>query len=163
MSALAELGISREDIIDKCVERVLEQLGGEDSSVFSEVRRLAVAAIMEEAKPKIDAILDKALEGLVDAEFTPVDEWGHPTRKRPTSLRELVKEKATGYLAEQVNSDGKPTSYNAVGSRAQWLAQKAAQEGITWEMKQEISKAVEQAKADVKRSVANFITSTLIK
>jgi len=163
MSALAELGISREDIIDKCVEKVLDQLNEDDSSVFSEVRRLAVNAIIEEAKPKIDGILDQALAGLVDAEFTPVDEWGQPIRKKSTTLRALVKERANAFLGEQVNSDGKTCSYQTVGSRAEWIAKKAATDAITWDVKQEITKAVETAKAEIKSQLAKHIAETMLK
>lgn len=163
VGALEELGISREEIIDRCVERIVSQYQGEEEgSLAFEIKQLAVAKLIEDAKPRIEAILDSALSDIVDAEFTPVDEWGHATCKRPTSLRAMVKERALAYLQDKVDDSGKITTYNGT-RRAQWLALKAANECMTREVKKEIDEAVSTAKSEIKSKVAEHITALLLK
>ena len=161
MTTMQDLGISREDILDKAAEKLLEGCDTE-GYLIDEVRRQCVSEIVKSATPKIDGILNEALAGLVDAKFTPVDEWGEPMRKTSTTLREMVKEKALKFLAEKVDKDGKST-YQAVGSRGEWMAKKAATEAITYEVKKELTKAVESAKSDLTKLVADHITQTLLK
>ena len=162
MSTLQELGISREDILDKVAEKFIVSLD-DDGSIIDSVRRKIVSEIVEGARPKIDEILEGALIELVDTKFEPVDEWGERTSDKPTTLRQMVKDRALSFLAEKVNGDGKATTYNAVGSRGEWMAKKAASEAMTCEVKQELTKAVDAAKADLRQMVAKHIADVLLK
>lgn len=159
---LQELGITREDILDKAAEKLLDRISIEEDLAHS-IKRAVSQQLVDAAKGKIETLLNDAIGELIDTPFTPVDEWGEPTRKQSTTLRKLVKERAIGFLAEKVDRDGKTTSYNSVGSRGEWMARKAAESAIDFECKKELTAAVEAAKADIKKRVADHITEILLR
>lgn len=159
---LQELGITKDDILDKAAEKLLESISHEDDLAYS-IKSAVTKQLVDTAKGKIESLLSEAIGELIDTPFTPVDEWGEPTRKQSTTLRQMVKERATGYLAEKVDREGKTSSYNSVGSRGEWLARKAAESAIDFECKKELTAAVDVAKADIKKRVADHITEVLLK
>lgn len=161
MTAMQELGISREDILDKAAEKLLENISVKDDLAYS-IKEKVSRQLVDAAKEKIDGLLQEAVDDLVDTEFTPVDEWGEPMRKSPTSLRRMVKDRAMSFLTERVNKDGKACTYQAVGSRGEWMAEKAAKDAMTFEVKKELTKAVESAKSELQKRVADHITETLL-
>lgn len=159
---LQELGITREDILDKAAEKLLESISIEEDLAYS-IKSAVSKQLVDAAKGKIETLLNEAIGDLIDTPFTPVDEWGEPTRKQSTTLRKMVKERAIGFLAEKVDHGGKTNSYNSVGSRGEWMARKAAESAIDFECKKELTSAVETAKADIKKRVADHITEILLK
>ncbi len=158
---LAELGITREVVIEQLAQKVLDEMDGE--SIITAVRSKVVTKLLNDAGPRIEEVLGQSIADLVDADFTPVDEWGEPTRKEATSLRKLTKEKATKYLAEKVDKDGKASSYGSVGTRGEWMARKAAEEAITYECKRELEVVIAKAKSEVLGMVMRFLTDTIGK
>lgn len=159
---IQELGITREDILDKAAEKLLESISIEEDLAYS-IKSAVSKQLVDAAKGKIEALLNEAIGDLIDTPFTPVDEWGEPVRKQSTTLRQMVKERAVGFLSERVDRDGKTCSYQSVGSRGEWMARKAAESAIDYECKKELTKAVESAKADIKKRVADHITETILK
>lgn len=162
MNSLTELGITREDILDKAAEKLLEEIS-EDWDIAPEIQRHVCGVLVDSAKGKIDGLLQEALDDLLDIDFTPVDEWGEPIRKSPTTLRQMVKDKALNFLSEKVNKDGKACNYQPVGSRGEWLAEKAAAKAMDYEVKEELKKAVLSAKGHLQKKVAKYIMETLLK
>lgn len=161
MLTLEHLGITREDILSRAVETLLSDDANGDDLLVS-IKAEVVKRMVSAAEVKIDELLRESIGDIADAEYTPVDEFGRPTREMPTSLRRLVQERSVTYLSESVNTDGKTTDYNKVGSRAEWMAMKAAKDAMTYAVMQEIKRAVETAKAQVKQSIANHIRDTML-
>lgn len=156
MVDLEQLGITKDMIVQHIAEQFFDE---EDvrSKIMYDVKQI----IIKRTEGKIDGILTEALSELVDRPFQEVDSWGDPKGNK-TTLRELVKTKATGYLTEKVTDKGE-TGYHANMTRAAYLANKAAADCLTYEIKSEITKAVEQAKTEVKRLVAQHIQTILLK
>ena len=163
MSALDDLGITRDDIIDRAVEKILDKLQDDKSPFYRDVICKVRDKLIADADKKIDSLLETTLSGIVDAPFNPVDEFGEPNRKEPTTLREMVKVKALKYLDEPVNSDGKATSYNTVGSRLLWTAIKAGKEIVDTEMRRSLDQAVAVGREQVKKSVAEYLASAMTR
>lgn len=160
---LKELGITREDILDKAAEKLLASFDEERGDLSSQIKEKVSREIIVSMKGKVESLLQKTVSDLVDTPFMPVDEWGQPQRKESTTLRKMVKDRAVAFLTEQVDSDGKANSYRSNMSRGEWLARKAAESVVDFECKKELTKAVETAKAEIKKRVADHITEILIK
>lgn len=162
VESLASLGITREDIITRAAEMIMEPDDGESvrANIINTVKRELAVNMAKLAESKIDQLLTDTVSGLIDSPFTPVDEWGEP-KDKVTSLREMVKRKSLEFLVEKVGSDGKP-GYKANMSRASYLAKKAAEDAMTYEVKKEIGDAVASAKTQMRKLVADYITSILI-
>lgn len=163
MSTLQDLGITREDILDRVAEKLIESLEDDWTSFAEKVKARVVDDVKKQSQPKIDQILDESLKGLVDAPFTPIDEYGEPTRKKATTLRQMIKDRAMNYMTERVDNDGRPNSYNSTATRGEWMAKKAANEAMTYEIKAELKKSVDTAKDHLRQQVANYIKDTLLK
>ena len=163
MATLEALGITRDEIVTRAAELLLEPDGGESvrTAMLAEVKRALAADMREVAEGQIDSLIEVTLADMVDAPFQPVDEWGDKKGKA-TSLRELVKTKSLEYLTEKVGSDGRP-GYNANMSRAAYLAKKAAEDAMTYEVKKEIADAVNTAKSQMRKLVADHITAVLLQ
>ena len=159
---LEQLGITREDILDKAAEKLLQSISIEGDLSHS-IKSAVSKQLVDASKGKIEELLSEAIGDLIDTPFTPVDEWGEPVRKQSTTLRQMVKQRAVGFLSERVDQDGKTCTYQSVGTRGEWMARKAAESAIDHATKQELSRAVETAKADIKKRVADHITEILLK
>lgn len=162
MSALSDLGITREDVVEKAAERLLEELSDTDESWIDSLKSRVLTAVTAKATTHIDAVLAETVSRLADTEFTPVDEWGD-RKGKATTLREMIKTRALSYLTQKVDERGNPSTYHAAMSRATWLAQKAAEDAMTLEVKKELSNAVATAKDELRKQVAQFIADTLLK
>lgn len=155
-ATLEALGITKEDVIARLIEN-----SGEDINdiIRSEIKAL----VLKTAPAAIEKALAASIETILDTSYQPVDEFGEPQRHtKPTTLRNSVKDRAVNYLAEKVNSDGKACNYNAIGTRADWIASKVVEKQLDYETKKEIEKAVVAAKAQLKSQVAQYIVTTLL-
>ena len=158
---LNDLGITKDDILDKIVQKLLDEL--DTGSIQFAVKQALTCDIVAKAEPLINSVLAEAIGDLIDKPYTPVNEWGEPTRQQPTTLRAMVQDRSLAYLGEKVDKNGKKAGYDSVETRAEWLAASAAEKIVDRECKAELAKLVATAKADIQRRVAGFITETVLK
>lgn len=156
---LKTLGITTETVIDALAQQLRDEFDGSVGELF----RSEVAKIAQKAAPAIvEAHLNLAVDNIINGTYQPINEWGEPKGK-PTSLREMVQHRCIKYLEEKVDSDGKSASYQANTPRAEWLAREAAKKAVDYQAKEHLTKACEQAKAEIKTLVAQHITQMLLK
>lgn len=160
VDVLKALGITAETIINAAVDRIGDEHGVE---ILSAMKEAVASAVAKAAPAIIESKLSEAVESVLSTDYQPVDEWGEPTVGKKTNLRDMVKKRSLDYLAEKVDREGKTTNYNSIGTRGEWMARTAAEKAIDYSAKNEIGKAVEEAKAHVKRLVAKHITDTVLK
>lgn len=161
IKVLETLGITKEDIIDRAVEHLADIDRGEIMSVIrSEVQK----EIAKTAPAVITKALTEAVDNILNLEYQQLDEWGDPKKgQEKTTLRELVKKKALGFLNEKVDSRGEPNSYNGTMTRSQYMANKAAVETFHYEAQKEVAEAVKQASGQLTKLVAEYIQNLLLK
>lgn len=158
---LKALGITRDDVINKAVEHLADIDSGEIMSVIRDEVRKEIA---KTAPAVIAKALTEAVDNILNLEYQQLDEWGDPKKgQAKTSLRELVKKRAIGFLDEKVDSRGDPNSYHATMSRSQYMANKAVEEAFNYEAKKQIEEAVKQAKAQMHKKVADYISTLITK
>ncbi len=158
---LAQLGITRDDVIDRAANKLLEQIDADETA--DAVLNKLKSELRAKAEPRIAEQLDIACRDLMTTPLCPVDEWGEPTRKNATTLRDMAKEKCVRWLTESVDNTGRTGGYPTVGTRAEWLAKKAAEEAVQSEVKQNIAAMVAAAKLEITSKVAAFIAEQIVK
>jgi hypothetical protein len=156
-----DLNITKDDILDKIVEKLLDELDA--GSIQAAIKQAITREMVAKVQPLIDSVLAESIGDLIDKPYTPVNEWGEPTRQQPTTLRAMVQDRSLAYLDEKVDKNGKKAGYDSVGTRAEWLAANAAEKIVDRECKAELAKLVATAKAGIQRRVATFITETVLK
>lgn len=106
---LAELGLTETDVLNKLVERLLDQYaGGEDYK--SDFERRVEAAVKEQIDAKLDAALDvhilpKVAEMIDGICLTETNKWGEPKGPKLTFI-EYLTQRADAYIREEVNYKG---------------------------------------------------------
>lgn len=160
IETLEALGITREEIINKVVERLL--LDYEKQDMFTTVYKIVKEELIKKANPLIERAVETAAAEILNTPYSPVDEWGDPKGK-PTTLKAEIKNVAVGYLAVKVDKDGKPKTYNTSWTRGEYLVATTAKEVFEKECKPQLQKSVEQAKAHLQAQVAEYIAKEILK
>ena len=151
---LSLVGVSKEELVSMASDKLVE-------SVQNEVRSRVKSIIQDSGKTMIEDALQKEIDSVLGAKYTPVDEWGEKSGKE-TSLRDMIKARAVKFMGETVDESGKSTGYRGV-PRGEWYAKRAAESAIDWEAKQELKKAVEIAKKEIKEKISSLICEHVIK
>ena len=92
------------------------------------IKRLTEDA-MRKVNTKLDELVINLFEEFIDKGVTVTDRYGDVIYAS-VSIRELMKEKLDKALTEKVNKDGKTDTYNAVGTRLEWMIQKRVNEAV---------------------------------
>ena len=94
------------------------------------------AAVKHAIDRQLSAIVVEALAGKV----RPTDEWGNPTGE-PSTVRDLLREKAAKFLDEKVDSSGDVTSYSGQ-PRWKWAASSLVSSQVEKALKSELASVV---------------------
>ncbi len=160
--ALADCIVAR--AVDKIVSSILEDVrydeDGEPTikqSKFDHALRVAVDAQIKRITEKIgEETIAPKVEALIEGlTFQKTNDWGEP-KQPPKTWRELLVERAEGWLTEQVSYEGKTKEENRGGcgwspngTRISYLVDKHLQ--------YEISVAMKAALADANKKIAEGI------
>jgi hypothetical protein len=104
-------GITKEDVLNLCVERLIEQIDGDiGETVVDIVQARVKESVAKQVPDAISKALDSELQRLLEARITPVDMWGDPTGEA-TTIRDQLHKRAVTFFNEKVDNEGRPTSY----------------------------------------------------
>lgn len=159
---LGSIGITKDDIIDKAAEKLIEQMDS-DGCLEDALRNKVIDQCLHEARQRIETVVSSVAESLVDTPYNPVDEWGRPARREPTTIRDLISEKMMRVMEEKVDSSGRSGGYEAKTPRAEWIIKKIVDESLNHEAKTAITKAVSEARSQVQAKVAAFLAEQILK
>lgn len=118
MIDLESLGITNEEIIDRVVDKLVDNFSGhythyedEDGShahpLAKEFDRIVQLRIKEAVDAKADDVFVPTVEAFIEnVVLQATNEWGEP-KGDPLTFTELLVKKAEEYLLEKVNYDGK--------------------------------------------------------
>lgn len=124
---------------EKVVARAIEKVAGRlaKSCLPHAETQLKVAF-----ETKIQEIVEQQSKTLLTTSFQPTDEYGQVRHGRPAkTLLELVLDKSVEWLSTRVGKDGTTTWGEKDRTRAEFLAQKAAESLIKEQLQPEIEKA----------------------
>ncbi len=117
---LEEIGITKEDLIDKIAEKIMQLEYSSDESEYGydntigKMARIAVEKKVTEHVNKsvltaIDDTLNKALSELLEQTVTPVDIFGDKAGE-PTSIKAALATRAKDFWMQKVDKEGKASN-----------------------------------------------------
>jgi hypothetical protein len=160
------LGISKDDLRERIIERAVAALvqGDDDimdgiSTVVLEQTQLAISAQVEQiGKEVVEPRVAEIIEAMT---FQKTNNWGEP-KQPPQTWRELLVERAEGWLAEPVNYEGKTKaqdSYNWRQSttRIAYLVEKHLQ----FEIERVMKEALKDANSKIAGGILGAVRASL--
>lgn len=179
ISTLEALGFSKEEVFQRVVDTIVRDLtkcSHEDEdgerwygeSEFSEgVRKAALAhidaAVARTASEHVEPRIGEILTNLT---FQKTNGWGEP-KTEPMTLKEFLVERASAYMTEDVDSDGKTRAessssfWNKKGTRAAYMVDKYLHYHIDTEMKKAFNDLNTQVAKGLNASVQESLRGIL--
>jgi len=179
MDILEQVGITKEELIDRIVEKALgitadyKQTGEETwediplSRVVDQKITAAIGNLVESMKPKIqdriNEIMDKEVEKVFSQPFTPVDRFGYG-KGETTTIRELIAKEAIEYWTEKVDDNGNKTNgYGVQTVRAEFYAKKFMKEFYTKNLSEYAENMAKEVKAKIPATFAEEVAKSFAR
>jgi hypothetical protein len=153
--------VTEEQLLKMVVEKLADDCCIGDVDASDMLRQQIEKRVSKLAQDAISDKLNTYIEETLSNTIKPVDCWGEPTGVA-LSLKDMIKNRADTYLSEKVNSDLRPDTYNGK-PRLEHLVYKAVQAQVDSVVKRELDKAIEEAKLQLRNTVAKHIADTLLK
>lgn len=120
--------------------------------VVDEVRKL----VRTEIEAQLTAIVSEALSGRIQ----PTDEWGEPTGEQ-TTVRDMLREKAAKFLDEQVDYEGKTSSYSSnKHPRWKWALSSLVDNSVKGALKSEMDSIVAAMQEKLKAELPGVLADS---
>lgn len=126
---LADLGLTQEDLRDRVVEQIADQLvGGETYDENGNPRRCAsdfLTQMRDRVKKVIDArvesvanecVLPRVAEMIESIVMQETNSWGEAKKVPPLTFREYLVKRAEAYMTEEVDYEGQSKKRDSYGS-----------------------------------------------
>lgn len=173
---LESIGITREELQDRVVQRVATMLmtsvssddNDREYSRDSEFKRKLDAKIEESIAAAIDAlaqrcVLPNIVQMVEELTLRPTNKWGEKNGE-PLTFIEYLTQRADAYLREEVNYEGKTKgqdsySWRSYGTRISFIVDKHLQSAIQRAM----DDAVKNANESIKDGLADAVKIALAK
>lgn len=133
-----ELDKSR--IEDAVVRQVADDIMTEDelrSRVIKAVDQRINDLFKTVADAQISAAIEAAIKAGFEHEYTRVNSFGQK-EGAPTTIRAQLERMVAGYWNERVNKAGKPETYGADFTRAEWVMMQIVADSFKGDMKQHV-------------------------
>ena len=180
MDILEQVGITKEELIERIVTRALgisaalEQTGEESweevpfSDVIDKKVNSAIGNFIEQFRPmiqfRINEIMNQKMNEVFEAPFQPVDKWGNK-KGEETTIRDLIALDAKNYWSEKVDENGvvNSSSYSNKTPRSTFYARKVMTEFYDKELVSEVKKLASEMKAKIPETISAEISNTIIR
>lgn len=179
MAILEELGITREELIQRTIDKILEIPSGFESSgvedyvevsIHDEVKQAInnqVKAIVEKSSLAIQKAIDDAIRENVEAvfskPFTPVDRWGDK-KGTPTTIRDMIADESMTYWTKKVNERGEvDNGYGTQMLRVEYYAKKFMLEFYSKELSGYAENMAKEVKAKIPQTFASEVAASFMK
>jgi hypothetical protein len=176
---LTQLGITKDDLIDRVVDKVLGFTSGhiqtgedmwEDVPLAKEIDNKihsAIGSLVKAAEPmiqsRITTIMDAQVEAIFSAPFYRRDQWGGQTGV-PTTIRDMIYEQSEKYWITEVDENGKVgNGYSKKMARAEWYAMGVMKKVYDSELTEVVKKMADELAARIPKTIGDEITKTVIK
>ncbi len=177
MNLLTELGITKDELIERTVCKILEipsNAGVDDYgefielSIHEEVKKQvndSIKSVIEQSKEVIQNTIDEAIKKNVEEAFTkpfyPLDNWGRPKSEKPTTIYDLIADEAKDFWNQTVNNRGEVVkSYSEKQTRAEYYAKKVMKEFYTKELERSAKSLVEEVREKIPDTFADEIAKS---
>lgn len=181
MDILEQVGITKDELIDRIVEKALgitadyKQTGEESwediplSSVVDRKITEAIGNLVDTMKKtiqtRIDEIMTREVEKVFTLPFQPVTRWGEKNGEE-TTIRDLIAKEADEYWKKVVNKNGEPITGYSLDSgsiRAEHYARKVMTEYYNKELVETVKTMADELKKRIPATIGEEITKTVQK
>lgn len=110
------LDITKDELLELAAQKLIGQMDLEEvleTEVQKQVRDFISSNMAANIEKRVAEFLNEELLKLLREEIVPVDIYGERAGK-PTTLREIVKDRAIKFWGERVNENGELCSYGGV-------------------------------------------------
>ena len=181
MDILEQLGITKEELIDRITEKALgltadtrayPDHNGEpvwEEIPFSSVIDTKINGVIDAAIKGMSAKIEERVSELITAKvdtvlcapFQRVDRWGTAIGS-PTTIKDLIADKTESYWKETVDRNGKTDGYDRK-PRHEWYSEKVMDEYYRKELEVEVKKLAEAMKKAIPDTISKEISATITK
>ncbi len=170
-----DFGLSQEQMIDRLIETMADRLLGEDEDYEPEeesygLRKTVMDKLDAKIKERIDEQVTKIAEKhvfgavgqmLENLVFPQTNKFGE-AKKEPLTLREYLAKRAEGYMAEEVDRNGKTKSQDSYSWRPDSSRlMYAVNENLQYVMNIEVEKAAKSVHGAFAKSVQDAVTRAI--
>ncbi len=172
MKVLEQLGISREDVLEKIAERAFEAVFEDretseqeyiDEIVCDKLEK-EVKNLVEQAHAniveKVNAIMYTAVEQVFNEPFQRINVWGEPEGE-PTTIKDMIALEAKNYWEQKVDSRGNVSSYTNAKPRAEYYATKIIEHVYDKQLEQQSKALAQKLKAKIPETIGDEVAKTI--
>jgi len=162
---LEDLGITKEDILNRVAESLVDQMT-EDAK--SDIARFVNDEVKTAVRGQVSEIIMDTARKTFDGTFQPVNHYGEKIGDS-TTIRDMFVKQAKEWWSLKVDSSGRPTTdiYGEKKTMAQYYAKEAMAEVVSATMKKEFEPLLVDAKTQLARaftqSIAELVAKTIAK
>lgn len=152
---LEDIGITKEDILSRVSESLIEQMTEE---ARSDIARFVNDEVKTAVRSQVSAIIMDTARKTFDGTFQPINHYGEAVG-RPTTIRDMFVKQAQEWWSLKVDCNGSPSSdiYGNKKTMAQFHAQKAMDEVVRDVMKTQFEPLI----ADARNQLAGAFTQAI--
>lgn len=183
MDILEQVGITKEELIERIVERALgvaadyRQTGCEnwqdiplsevvDKKITEAIGNL-VKKFEEKIETRVDEITNAEVNKLLEKPFQPVNEWGEAKGEK-TTVKQIIVNYASGYWDVKIGSDGKPVRegvyhYDNLLTRGEAYAQKVVKDIFTSVVEKQVKEIASDLAAKIPETIGSEISKMVVK
>lgn len=150
--------ITREEVLELAAQKLADSVAAESDlhdTATTKIRERVETVVSTIAKSVIEQVLTKEMEALLSKEIMPVDLWGEPTGKKPTSIRDQLTERAKDFWNTSVDESGKESSWGG-RPRYEQLFKKIVNEEFCKAVKDNVEIIVGEFKQALKADAATI-------
>lgn len=178
MDILTQIGITKEELIDRIVDTALgitagyEQTGHESweelplSEVVDKKIETAIGKLVDRLKDQIEKQIDKIMaqkiEEVFNAPFQRTNQWGDKIGE-PTTIRDMVANEAINYWNQKVDDDGKTSKYNSKQTMAEYHAKQVVKKVYDTELAAAVEVMIKDFRAKIPDTIGEIMAKTVVK
>lgn len=166
---LEQLGITKDDLIEKIVSRFIDDLQGNgdyEDYIFNareRINTLVDQKFCESIDKEIKEIVSKIGSDTLHVAYQPVNRWGEKEGEK-TTLKERLEKESLKWWSQSVDRDGKPCKsdgYGSQGTRASILVKEQMEHVLRTEVNRNLKEHIEETKKNIHAQLAQTITAYL--
>jgi len=164
---LETLGITKEEIVELAAQKLADQYRSEEQLGEMLIKKLDTAvknAVQNNLTLKIDEVLRKHMDAILESEVVPCNIWGEKVGK-PTTIKEQLSERAQHYWTTKVDSEGRTSEGYGSKPRCEWLFGKLVATEFSNAVAQNVTNIVGALKdsltAEAQKSIAEHIDNII--
>lgn len=143
------------EIADRLADKVSRDM---EKRITAHIEETLVTKLTKQVDDVVEELVTKGMQ----ATMQPSDQFSNP-KGEPITLTDFIAGKASGYLEETVDREGKPARPNGFGQTVQSRLSYILQGVVTRELDDEVKKGVSEIKTKVRNQMKSAAAEWLAK